>query len=462
MATKKGTAAFASRFPRLSYATIPLLGMRTMPGLTLDIQVSRLGFGAFRLLPQHRDTLKSAILSGMNLIDTSGHFGGGRSEETVGGVVKSLVDESLVARESLCVVTKAGFLFDAPKVYPDAVHIKDGQYHCISPTFLEDQITHSLSRLGLDQLDVFMLNNPERLLQASDRSVGEGKLYDSIAAAFEHLEKEVARGRIASFGVASNTMHLSSASDHLSLVKMLASRPKHLSAIEYPFNLFEREGVEESLDGSPSLAETCVANGIYQITQRPFISMTRSGVQKLVTRPLGMDETAINQEATDQFEVVTELEVELAMMLGSEDKEASLISKFVIAQIVAENLGRLAQNEMAAELYFRRDILPALDRDLEELRQYGETAAKPQQAEFLRDWIPSYRAEAQSLLDRVKAVAAWHSNRTNEELNSIVSLRAHRHAPLATNALAVCLSATAAFPASVLVGTRQKEHLAQS
>ena len=46
-------------------------------------------------------------------------------------------------------------------------------WHCIHPEFLADQLTRSLSRLGIETLDVCLLHNPEYyLLDAHERSHG--------------------------------------------------------------------------------------------------------------------------------------------------------------------------------------------------------------------------------------------------------------------------------------------------
>ena len=51
----------------------------------------------------------------------------------------------------------------------DFAVLSDTALHCISPRFLEEQITASLERLGLETIDVFMINCPERMLLAKNR-----------------------------------------------------------------------------------------------------------------------------------------------------------------------------------------------------------------------------------------------------------------------------------------------------
>jgi hypothetical protein len=192
------------------------------------------------------------------------------------------------------------------------------------------------------------------------------------------------------------------------------------------------------------------------MTQRPFNSITPFGIRQLVTELDSASEHDINEKATEQFAKVTEMEFELASQLGSDSKSMSMISKFVIAQILAENLSRLAENGMAAELYIRRDILPTLEKDLEELREYTEDLDAEAKSMLLA-WASEYRTEVVTLTESVIKIGRWHSNRSNEDLNQMIALYAHRNESLDVNALAFCLSAIP--EATVLCGLQQPEHL---
>jgi aryl-alcohol dehydrogenase-like predicted oxidoreductase len=44
---------------------------------------------------------------------------------------------------------------------PEIVKLDNNFWYCISPDYLEEQITQSLAALQMDCLDVFLLNNPE-------------------------------------------------------------------------------------------------------------------------------------------------------------------------------------------------------------------------------------------------------------------------------------------------------------
>ena len=158
-------------------------------------------------------------------------------------------------------VSKAGFVLSATARFPDETlsnvksfaKLSELSYHSIHPTYLEAQITGSLERLKLDKLDIFMLNNPERMLGDRQLPGGYGKtrLYKEIAEAFKYLDQEVEKGRIGGYGICSNALHIPTTEDYLSLKAIMRTRrdfgwkAENFLAIEAPLNLFERDLVTD-------------------------------------------------------------------------------------------------------------------------------------------------------------------------------------------------------------------------
>jgi aryl-alcohol dehydrogenase-like predicted oxidoreductase len=160
-------------------------------------------------------------------------------------------------------VSKVGFVLPSSVFSPTEslqdvpfyAKISETSYHSIHPSYLSAQITASLERLQLDKLDIFILNNPKRMLDDKHLPAGYTKtrLYMEIAEAFVHLDKEVAKGRIGGYGICSNALYLPTTDDHLSLKTIMKSRPDYgweldnFVAIEAPLNLFEPELVADIL-----------------------------------------------------------------------------------------------------------------------------------------------------------------------------------------------------------------------
>jgi aryl-alcohol dehydrogenase-like predicted oxidoreductase len=259
-ATASGTAQFAQKHAAIGYHRL---------GRT-QWQVSRAGFGGYRVsdgIKEHYQAMVRAITNGVNLIDTSTNYTDGGSERLVGRVIDDLIHNGLVRREALVVVSKVGYLQghnfalsqkrkQQGKPFPDLVPYADGLEHCIHPEFIEDQLTRSLERMGLETLDLLLLHNPEYYLSWAVKqniSVDEARnqFYQRIGRAFNYLEKEVAAGRIQAYGISANTFPEPSRSKNfigLDKVWRLAqkiSKDHHFRAIQFPMNIFESGAVLE-------------------------------------------------------------------------------------------------------------------------------------------------------------------------------------------------------------------------
>lgn len=251
------TAALTAQFPHISYRPLADTGA----------WVSAAGFGGYRVEadnPDHLAALRHALRGGINLIDTSANYSDGGSETAVGQIVA----EGILPREQLIIVSKAGYLQGQNyalsqqmqaegRPFPDLVHYSTGLEHCLHPDFLADQLTRSLGRLGLAQLDVFLLHNPEYYLSHAkqmDIETAEARPeYERrLALAFTHLEQEVAHGRIRWYGVSSNTLPSPADSyEHTSLARLaelareVGGAQNQFKVVQLPFNLLERGAAEE-------------------------------------------------------------------------------------------------------------------------------------------------------------------------------------------------------------------------
>ena len=284
--------------------------------------ISAVGYGGFRLNQSSRYSLDHALQSGINVVDTGSHFEKGKSEETIGSVLSDRIRKGVLKRSDLTLISKSGYLDPTiSETLSESLKksiLSNGLMHSIDPLFLERDLSGSLSRLGTEYLDVFMLNNPERLLQCKDKKWTMGQILDSIYKAFEHLKKEIDMGkillhlyerltnqyfpgRIKSFGICSN--HFSTSQEDGIPISLLIEEVKKqglmnsFSAIEFPLNIRERRALQSS-DGHPSLidiahvryvffyivktiAKTLQEHNIYCFTQRPLTAISGSKIQKL-------------------------------------------------------------------------------------------------------------------------------------------------------------------------------------
>jgi aryl-alcohol dehydrogenase-like predicted oxidoreductase len=114
------------------------------------------------------DLLDRAIDLGINYLDTANAYGGGRSEATIG---KWLAGKDGTVRDNLLISSKV-----ANPVGPDP------NQRGLSRRHILDQIDASLSRLGVDHLDMYLVHEPdphtplEETLDVLDSLVAAGKV----------------------------------------------------------------------------------------------------------------------------------------------------------------------------------------------------------------------------------------------------------------------------------------------
>lgn len=284
-----------------SSTSLPLRQLGSTP-----YQITPVAFGSYRVdfSTQHREALQLALQKGVNIIDTSANYTDGHSEAAIGQVLQ----ENNIDRKSVVIVSKAGYIQGSNyqrslqrkaqrKPYTDLVEIDEGLEHCIHPDFLAEQLTLSLQRLQTSYIDVYLLHNPEYFLQQqqTDRKPLEQsrqEYYRRIKLAFEHLESEVAKGKIKYYGISSNTFpsdsfeyDATSLSTCWSIAEHI-SRQHHFRVIQFPFNMLEIGAVTNKNQHSVTMGDDgkITSNVEAQSTLIEFATAKQLGV--LTNRPL--------------------------------------------------------------------------------------------------------------------------------------------------------------------------------
>src|SRR5262249_16151276 len=194
-ATAAGTAAY-----RDAAEGLPGEHFRSLDGLT----VSSIGLGTYlgdedeATDQRYGAAVVDAVNLGCNLFDTAVNYRAQRSERVLGKALAALVREGGFRREQLVVCTKGGYIpFDGsfpadPAQYVHDMYIRPGVLrpedivdggHAMTPRYLENQLGRSLENLGLDQVDVYYLHNPETQLGHVPRP----EFLARVRAAFEAL-----------------------------------------------------------------------------------------------------------------------------------------------------------------------------------------------------------------------------------------------------------------------------------
>jgi aryl-alcohol dehydrogenase-like predicted oxidoreductase len=258
-ATAEGTTGYAKRFSELTGNYRPMLD---------GLAVSSLGLGTYLGASDpaadaaYGDSIRAALLGGINLLDTAVNYRDQRSERVIGAVLAELVAPGKIQRDEIVVATKGGYLaFDGtmppdPRGWFEDNFIRPGIVspgdlvqgsHCITPRYLDAMIETSRKNLGLETIDIYYLHNPEAQLD----TVSPGEFRERIAAAFTMLERAVSEGRIAVYGTATWSGYRVAMNDrsHLSLVEMVAIARQvggdhhHFRVIQLPYNLAMTEAL---------------------------------------------------------------------------------------------------------------------------------------------------------------------------------------------------------------------------
>lgn len=266
---------------------------------------SKLAFGTYRTGlhdPEHEAALTLALKEGIRLIDTSTNYMNGDAERLIAKVLEKLYGGH--KSEDLEIVSKCGYiqgsvLDEMKKLEPqalselDVVKYNDACWHCIHPGFIKAELEKSLERLKLEQLDCYLLHNPEYYLMSTIKEAGEKTqaqiiMLDRILDAFMQLEEEVKAGRLRSYGISSNSFSLPPDAlyflPYTSLVDLAAKAAyevgntrHHFTSLQMPINLLEREGL--------ICAKWAKRNGLRVLANRPLNASKDNLMFRLATAP---------------------------------------------------------------------------------------------------------------------------------------------------------------------------------
>lgn len=349
------TNSYSQRYPDIKYKVLGKTGYTA----------SICGFGSYRIdigVKSHEIALSKALLSGINIIDTSANYSDGGSEKLIGKVLTELIKDGKIIRDEIIIVSKGGYIqgnnFDLAseresnaKPFPEVTKCSPDLWHCIHPEFLEDQITRSLERLNQKTIDVYLLHNPEYFLtysQITDDERRKKEYYRRIEQAFIHLEKEVLKGRINYYGISSNTFGLpSDKSNFTSLEKVLeiANRitdNNHFAVVQFPMNLFEQGGMlnKNQISGTKTFLQLAEESNLGVLVNRPLNAIVQNKLIRLADYPVteNRSESEINELIEDLSKQEKNLVEKYASFISITPAERkNLIDCLSLAEILESN-----------------------------------------------------------------------------------------------------------------------------
>ncbi|NIQ92609.1 MAG: aldo/keto reductase [Deltaproteobacteria bacterium] len=471
-ATKEGTRSHSAQNSSLVYSELDGTGLFA----------SQAGFGCYRTDqtdPEHEKSLRKALLSGINLIDTSSNYGDGGSERLVGTVLQDLIRSGDISRDSVVVVSKVGYLQGQNyeisqerkrqgKPFKELVLYADGLEHCIHPEFIDDQLTRSLKRLKLDTLDFYLLHNPEYYLSWASKtgvSLEEARqeYYGRIEQAFQHLETEVERGRIRFYGISSNTFP-SPADDpeFTSLEKVWEiaqslSPEHHFRLIQLPMNLFETGGItERNQSTGRSVLQFAQEKQIGVLINRPLNAIIANRLIRLaeVEAVQASSPEEISQRMDDLIESEEVLQHEILPELSlTPSLQAQVLEHVALGAVLKQQWSNFGSYERWQELrsYYFAPRIRGVVQFLEQ---------QPSPAESVLQWIRSHQEVLEAAFQAISSIYQEQAAEQAAMIKARVSSadadwdEAATLSQMALRALRSTLGIT-----TVLVGMRQESYV---
>merc|ERR1719203_394910 len=150
------------------------------------------------------------------------------------------------------------------------------------------------------------------------------EVYTRLAAAFCHLEKEVARGRVSMYGVSAAFFPLRPTDgEHLDLAQVMAQLPEehHFRVIQFPLNYAEAQNLwvghaQRDAEGmaldrdkalkAPTLLEAARAHGLATLINRPLDGIYKESHGVLRFTSLDCDVRSFSELQLDNCDTLEE------------------------------------------------------------------------------------------------------------------------------------------------------------
>ncbi|MEK0367456.1 MAG: aldo/keto reductase [Nitrosopumilus sp.] len=266
-----------------------------------NLTLSNVGIGTYLGDPDSRtdelvtNAVKQSITSGINVVDTAINYRSQKAERSVGKAISELIQEGKISRDQIFLSTKNGYVTNDADVqlgfweyvkeeYTQKGVIKEGDitsgYHCMTPTYLSDQLDRSLKNLDLECVDLMYLHNA---VEGQIKDISKELFLENLKSVFELYEQKRDEGKIKFYGMATwecfrvsneNPQYLS-LEDSVNMAKKIGGENHGFKFIQLPFNMHYDQALLEKnqLLGTEnvSILEAAVNLGIGVFTSVPFM-----------------------------------------------------------------------------------------------------------------------------------------------------------------------------------------------
>jgi len=252
-ATSEGTEKFANT------SDANPLNFKKIHNLTL----SNVGIGTYlgnsdeKTDEAVKNAVKQSVLSGVNVIDTAINYRAQKAERSVGRAIAELIQDEKITRDQLFLCTKNGYLTNDADVkqdfweyvkneYSQKGIISEGDvssgYHCMTPSYLSDQLERSLKNLGVNCIDLLYLHNA---VEGQINDISKEQFLKNLKLVFELYEQKRIEGKIKFYGMATwecfrvpnDSPQYLSLQETVNMAKEVGGQDHGFRFIQLPFNM---------------------------------------------------------------------------------------------------------------------------------------------------------------------------------------------------------------------------------
>ncbi|MDH3488952.1 MAG: aldo/keto reductase [Nitrosopumilus sp.] len=228
-----------------------------------NLLLSNVGIGTYLGDPDTRtdqlvtNAVIQSILLGVNVVDTAINYRAQKAERSIGKALLELIEEQKISRDQIFLSSKSGYVTNDADVnlgfweyvkeeYSKKGVIKEGDvtsgYHCMTQTYLSDQLDRSLKNLEIECLDLLYLHNA---VEGQINDVSKDQFLENLKSVFELYEQKRDEGKIKFYGMATwecfrvpndNPQYLS-LEDTVNMARKIGGENHGFRFIQLPYNM---------------------------------------------------------------------------------------------------------------------------------------------------------------------------------------------------------------------------------
>ena len=205
-----------------------------------------------------KNAVKQSVESGINVIDTAINYRAQKAERSVGRAISEMIDQRKITREQIFVSTKNGYVTNDGDIKQDFWEyvkneyasngvVKEGDitsgYHCMTTTYLADQLERSLKNLNLECIDLMYLHNA---VEGQIKDISREKFLENLQSVFDFYEQKRKENKIRYYGMAtwecfrvdSNHPQYLSLQETFEMAKKSGGENHGFRFIQLPYNMY--------------------------------------------------------------------------------------------------------------------------------------------------------------------------------------------------------------------------------